>query len=59
MNTRREGEARELLHAPDHMALACVLALGYPVHQPTRLTRQPVSSFATVDAVDGPAVPAP
>jgi hypothetical protein len=30
-----------------------VLALGRPVKQPTRLTREPVESFATVDRVAG------
>src|SRR5579871_6698255 len=59
MNVRREPQVRELLGAPDHLALACVVALGYPVHQPTRLTRQPVSSFATVDRVDGPSFGGP
>jgi nitroreductase len=59
MNTRRQAEVREALRAPDHLALACVVALGYPVHQPTRLTRRPVESFATVDRVDGPPLGAP
>jgi nitroreductase len=54
MNTRREYEMRDALHAPEHMSLACVVALGYPVHQPTRLSRQPVATFATVDRFDGP-----
>ncbi len=30
-----------------------MLALGRPVHQPTKLRRQPVESFATVDRFDG------
>jgi nitroreductase len=59
MNARREPQVREVLGAPDHMALACVIALGYPAHQPTRLTRQPVASFATEDRFDGPPVTAP
>src|SRR5579871_1929803 len=59
MNVRREPQVRELLGAPSELALACVVALGYPVHQPTRLTRQPVTSFATVDRLDGPAFGAP
>jgi nitroreductase len=33
--------------------LGGVIALGYPVRQPRRLRRQPVSSFATVDSIDG------
>ena len=60
MNVRREPEVRALLGVPDHFALAGVLALGWPERRPTRLTRQPVSSFATVDRFDGPAfAPAP
>jgi nitroreductase len=48
-----ESAASEHLHLPEHHALAAVLFLGYPVHQPTRLRRSPVPSFATVDAFDG------
>ena len=55
MNVRRESEARALLAVPDHFALAAVVALGWPVRRPTRLTRQPVAEFATVDRFDGPA----
>jgi nitroreductase len=51
---REEPEVKALLGAPDHLALAAVIALGYPVRQPRRLRRQPVSSFATVDSIDGP-----
>ena len=59
MNTRREPGLRAALHVPDHASLACVIALGYPVRQPTRLARQPVASFATVDRYDGPPLMAP
>jgi nitroreductase len=55
MPLRREREVKELLGAPDHLAVATVVALGYPVRQPTRLTRGEVESFTTVDRVDGPA----
>jgi nitroreductase len=51
---REEPEVKALLGAPDHLALAAVIALGYPVRQPRRLRRQPVSSFARVDSIDGP-----
>jgi nitroreductase len=51
---RREPEVKALLGASDPLALAAVIALGYPVRQPRRLRRQPVSSFATVDWIDGP-----
>ena len=39
--------------------LAAVLFLGYPVHQPTKLRRSPVPSFATVDTFDGAPFGAP
>jgi nitroreductase len=51
---REEAQVKDLLGARDPLALAAVIALGYPVHRPRRLRRQPVSSFTTVDAVDGP-----
>ena len=51
--SREESAASEFLHLPEHHALAAVLFLGYPVHQPTKLRRSPVRSFATVDTFDG------
>ncbi len=54
MPIRREHDVRSLLGVPDELALAAVIALGYPSHQPRRLTRQPVDEFATVDRFDGP-----
>ncbi|HUC35558.1 MAG TPA: nitroreductase family protein [Acidimicrobiales bacterium] len=56
MATRREPEILELLGAPAHMAVAAVIALGRPSHQPTRLRRAPVGEFTTVDSFDGPAL---
>lgn len=53
MNVRREPEVNALLDAPEHHALAAVVALGHPVHQPRKLTRAPVESFATVDSLQG------
>jgi len=50
---RREPEALAALGAPEGWALAAVVALGEPVHQPTRLRRNPVSDFATVDTFSG------
>lgn len=49
----REPELKSLLGVPDEFAVAAVLAMGYPVRQPKRLTRDPVESFATVDRFDG------
>jgi nitroreductase len=51
---REEPDVKDLLAAPDPLALAAVIAMGYPVRRPSRLRRQPVSSFATVDSIDGP-----
>jgi nitroreductase len=51
---RREAEVQRLLGAPGHCALAAVVVLGHPVHQPRRLTRDPVEAFARVDTFDGP-----
>ena len=50
---REENEVKAILGAPDPLALAAVIALGYPVRQSRRLRRQPVSSFTTVDSIDG------
>jgi nitroreductase len=55
IHARQEPAVREALGVPDHLGIATVMALGHPVHQPTRLRREPVSSFATVDSYDGPA----
>lgn len=54
MHVVREPAVRALLAIPDHGAVAAVIALGYPEHQPTRLRREPVSSFASIDRADGP-----
>jgi nitroreductase len=54
MPIRQEPELKELLGVPDHLAVAGVLALGYPVRRATKLRRNAVQSFATVDRYDGP-----
>jgi nitroreductase len=59
MAVRREDEVRELLDAPDDMALAALLALGYPERQASRLARSPVESFTTIDSLSGPPLRAP
>jgi nitroreductase len=56
MVVREEPAVRELLGVPDTHVVAGLLALGHPVHQPTRLRRAPVDDFATIDRVDGPAL---
>jgi nitroreductase len=51
---RREPQLKELFGIPEHVAVAGVLALGHPAgRRPTRLRRNPVESFATVDHYDG------
>ncbi len=55
MVVRDEAAVIELLGIPATHTVAGVLALGHPVHQPTRLRRGPVEEFATVDRFDGPA----
>jgi nitroreductase len=54
---REEPALRELFHLPEHVVVAGVLAFGYPAgKRATKLRRNPVESFATVDRYDGPAV---
>jgi nitroreductase len=57
MPVYKEPEVKALLGIPDEFAVAALIALGRPKHQPTKLTRKPVDEFATVDAFDGPALP--
>ena len=54
MLVRAESEVKRLLGAPEHWALATVVALGRPAHPRKRLRRRPVHSFTTVDRADGP-----
>lgn len=49
----REPELRSLLSIPATHAAAAVVALGVPEHQPTKLRRAGVETFATIDAFDG------
>jgi nitroreductase len=50
---REEATVDDHLRLPPHHALAAVLFIGRPEHQPTKLRRSPVSTFATVDTFDG------
>ena len=59
MLIREEDAVRRLLGAPGNWAVAAVVALGHPVRAPRRLRRRPVSSFATVDRIDGAALADP
>jgi nitroreductase len=51
--SRVEPDAAPLLKLPAHHALAATIFLGYPIHQPTRLTRAPVEQFASIDTFEG------
>ena len=52
--SRAEAVTGPLLGLPEHHALAATIFLGHPVKQPTRLKRQPIEHFATIDRFDGP-----
>lgn len=54
---RAEPAARPVLGLPAGHAIAATIFLGHPVHRPTRLSRNDVRTFATVDRFDGPAFP--
>jgi len=49
----REPEAQELLGLPAHVAIAAMVPIGRPVRQLTRLRRNAVEEFVTVDRFDG------
>ena len=50
---RVEPQAGPLLALPEHHALVATIVLGVPARQVTKLRRNPVHSFATVDRFDG------
>jgi nitroreductase len=52
--SRAEVAAAPLLDLPPHHALAAVVFLGHPVHQPTKLSRRDVAEFASIDSFEGP-----
>jgi nitroreductase len=53
MLVRQEDQVRALLGIPEQYAVAAVVALGYPTHQPRRLRRAAVEEFTTVDRFTG------
>jgi nitroreductase len=59
MAVAREPDVRELLDLPVTHAIAAVVPLGRPVEQLTRLRRQPVEEFVTIDRYAGPALTNP
>jgi nitroreductase len=52
--SRVEPAAAAELGLPEHHALAATIFLGVPERRATRLRRDPVESFTTVDRFDGP-----
>jgi nitroreductase len=53
MAVPEEGQIRELLGIPDTHAVAALVPLGKPTRQLTKLRRQSVEEFATLDHFDG------
>lgn len=56
MVVRDEQAVKDQLGIPETVSVVGVLALGVPVHRPTKLRRDPVDSFATIDRYDGRAL---
>jgi nitroreductase len=52
--SRSEPAAAPELALPEHHALAATMFLGVPERPVTRLRREPVEAFATLDRFDGP-----
>lgn len=52
---RQEPAVKEALGIPEGFAVASLVALGHPRRRPVRLSRRPVTEFATVDRFDGSA----
>ncbi len=48
-----EAALKTRFDIPDEMALAALVALGYPRRQPSRLSRRAVDEFSTVDRFGG------
>jgi nitroreductase len=55
MAVAQEPQVKELLGIPEQYAVACVVPLGRPAKQPTKLRRQPVEEFVTRERFDGEA----
>jgi nitroreductase len=51
--TRKEPDVRALFNIPEDMIVASVVALGSPEQRTTRLTRNRVEEFTTIDTFDG------
>ena len=53
MAVAEEPRVKELLAIPEDYAIAALLPIGKPVKQVKKLTRRPVSEFATRERFDG------
>jgi nitroreductase len=53
MAVAQEPAVRTLLDIPDQYAVAAVVPLGKPVHQPTKLKRKPLRDIATRELFGG------
>lgn len=49
----KEPEVQKILGLPSHYAVAAMLPIGVPVKQLTKLRRNPVEDFVTIDTYDG------
>jgi nitroreductase len=56
---KNEAALREILNLPEDVAVAAVMALGYPQRSITKLKRREVGQFTTVDRYDGAAFDLP
>ncbi len=54
MVVAQEPAVRTLLSIPDEYAVAAVVPLGKPIHQPTKLKRKPLRDIVTRERFDGP-----
>lgn len=59
MVVRSEDKVRDLFGLPPEVVVAGLIALGYPQHQPHKLSRREVGDFTTVDRYDGEPFEAP
>ena len=51
--TVHEPKVQELFNIPERYAVCALLPIGKPVKQLTKLKRNPVESFTTIDSFDG------
>lgn len=50
---RKEPEAKAILNIPRPYAVAAMIAIGYPMQSITKLKRNPVETFTSIDTFDG------